>query len=138
MNCSVIFPQQLGSKYLQCVHVNQFQILWPCHKVTRKFKKSCLVDGSWQINWVKKRGKTAKRRENVVSISKVQFMGIHCNLSFNLPHPELLLLPTQGDLRYTANVYRSLRGVCRFSLQYLWKKAIRITEKPFTHQRERL
>ena len=39
---------------------------------------------------------------------------------------------------YTANVYRGLRGVCRFSLQYLWKRAVRITEKPYTLQRERL
>ena len=32
---------------------------------------------------------------------------------------------------YTSvNVYRSLRSVHRFSLQYLW--AIRITEKPYT------
>ena len=30
---------------------------------------------------------------------------------------------------YTANVYGALRGVCRFSLQYLWKRAVRITEK---------
>ena len=29
-------------------------------------------------------------------------------------------------------------GVHRFSLQYLWKGAVRITEKPYTHQRERL
>ena len=39
---------------------------------------------------------------------------------------------------YTANVYRALRGVCRFSLQYLWKRAVRTTEKPDTPQRERL
>ena len=31
-----------------------------------------------------------------------------------------------------------LRGSRRFSLQYLWKRAVRITEKPYTHQRERL
>ena len=31
-----------------------------------------------------------------------------------------------------------LRGSCRFSLQYLWKRAVRITEKPYTYQRERL
>ena len=36
---------------------------------------------------------------------------------------------------YTANVYRSLQGVCRFSLQYLWNRAVRITEKPYTPQR---
>ena len=36
------------------------------------------------------------------------------------------------------NVYRGLRGVHRFSLQYLWKRAVRITEKPYIHQRERL
>ena len=29
-------------------------------------------------------------------------------------------------------------SVCRFSLQYLWKRAVRITERPYTHQRERL
>ena len=28
----------------------------------------------------------------------------------------------------TANVYRGLRGVCRFFLQYLWKRAVRITK----------
>ena len=39
---------------------------------------------------------------------------------------------------YTANVYRGLRGLHRFSLQYLWKRAVRITEKPYTPQRERL
>ena len=38
---------------------------------------------------------------------------------------------------YTANVYRGLWGVCRFSLQYLWKRAVRITEKPYTPQREK-
>ena len=38
---------------------------------------------------------------------------------------------------YTVNVYRGLRGVHRFSLQYLWKRAIRITKKPYTLQRER-
>ena len=32
----------------------------------------------------------------------------------------------------------ALQVVCRFSLQYLWKKAVRITEKPYTPQRERL
>ena len=37
---------------------------------------------------------------------------------------------------YTANVYGGLRGVCRFSLQYLWKRAVRITQKPCTPQRE--
>ena len=31
-----------------------------------------------------------------------------------------------------------LQGSCRFSLQYLWKRAVRITEKPYTPQRERL
>ena len=29
-------------------------------------------------------------------------------------------------------------GVSRFSLQYLWKRAVRITQKPYTPQRERL
>ena len=40
----------------------------------------------------------------------------------------------------TANVYRGLRSVHRFSLQYLWNRAvrIRITEKLYTPQRERL
>ena len=33
---------------------------------------------------------------------------------------------------HTANVYRALQGVCRFSLQYLWKRAVRITKKPYT------
>ena len=37
---------------------------------------------------------------------------------------------------YTANVYRDLRF--RFFLQYLWKRAVRITKKPYTPQRERL
>ena len=40
--------------------------------------------------------------------------------------------------RYTANIYRDLRGSRRFSLQYLWKRAVRITEKLYTPQRERL
>ena len=40
--------------------------------------------------------------------------------------------------KYTANVYRELRGTCRENLQYLWKRAVRITEKPYTPQRERL
>jgi hypothetical protein len=44
---------------------------------------------------------------------------------------------TTGN-KSTANVYRALRGVCRFSLNYLWKRAVRITEKPYTLQRERL
>ena len=35
---------------------------------------------------------------------------------------------------YTANAYRGLW----FSMQYLWKRAVRITEKPYTPQRERL
>ena len=39
---------------------------------------------------------------------------------------------------YIANVYRELRGTCRENLQYLWKRAVRITEKPYTPQRERL
>ena len=39
---------------------------------------------------------------------------------------------------YTVNVYRGLLDVHRFSLQYRWKRAVRITEKPYTHQRERL
>jgi hypothetical protein len=39
---------------------------------------------------------------------------------------------------YTANVYRALLGVCRFFLHYLWKRAVRTTEKPYTPQRERL
>ena len=33
--------------------------------------------------------------------------------------------------------YRDLRGSHRFSLQYLWKWAVRITEKSYTPQRER-
>ena len=37
---------------------------------------------------------------------------------------------------YTANVYRDLRGSHMFFLQYLWKRAVRITEKPYTPQRE--
>ena len=37
---------------------------------------------------------------------------------------------------YTANVYRGLR--IKFSLQYLWKRAVRIIIKPYTHRRERL
>ena len=36
------------------------------------------------------------------------------------------------------NVYWALRGVCRFFLHYLWNRAVRITEKPYTPQRERL
>ena len=39
---------------------------------------------------------------------------------------------------YTANVYRGFRGVHRFSLQCLWKRIARITEKPYTHETERL
>ena len=39
---------------------------------------------------------------------------------------------------HTANVYRELRGTCRENLQYLWKRAVRITKKPYTPQRERL
>ena len=31
-----------------------------------------------------------------------------------------------------------LRGSRSFSLQYLWKRAVRITEKSYTYQRERL
>ena len=41
-------------------------------------------------------------------------------------------------LLYTANVYMALRDACRFSLQYLWKRAVRIAKKPYTPQRERL
>ena len=41
------------------------------------------------------------------------------------------------SLLFTANVYKALRGVCRFSLHYLWKRAIRITEKPSTPKREK-
>ena len=48
------------------------------------------------------------------------------------------VLNTNSDPNYTADVYRALRGVCRFSLKYLWKRTIRITEKPYTPQRERL
>ena len=39
---------------------------------------------------------------------------------------------------HTANVYRALLGVCRFSLQYPRKRNERILEKPYTCQRERL
>ena len=39
---------------------------------------------------------------------------------------------------HTANVYRELLGVCRFSLQYPRKRNKIISEKPYTHQRERL
>ena len=39
---------------------------------------------------------------------------------------------------HTANVYRELQGPCRKNLQYLWKRAVRIAEKPYTPQRERL
>ena len=35
---------------------------------------------------------------------------------------------------YTANVNRNLRGSHRFFLQYLWKRAVRITEKLYTPQ----
>ena len=31
-----------------------------------------------------------------------------------------------------------LRGSRKVSLQYLWKRAVRITEEPYTPQRERL
>ena len=48
------------------------------------------------------------------------------------------ILFAQNRWSYTANVYRALRGVCRFSLQYLWKRTVRITKKPYTPQRERL
>ena len=51
--------------------------------------------------------------------------------------PEQLLCDWLED-KYTVNVYRALRGVYRFLLQYLWKRAVRITEKPYTPQRERL
>ena len=43
-----------------------------------------------------------------------------------------------GMDKRTANVYRDLRGACRFSLQYIWKGAVKITETPYTPQRERL
>ena len=46
-------------------------------------------------------------------------------------------IPPAGPF-YTANVYRELRGTCRENLQYPWKRAVRITEKPYTPQRERL
>ena len=39
------------------------------------------------------------------------------------------------NFSYSANVYRFFY---RFSLQYLWKRAVRITEKPYNPQRERL
>ena len=48
------------------------------------------------------------------------------------------LNPNESLKHHTANVYRGLRGFHRFSLQYLWKRAVRITEKPYTPQRERL
>ena len=35
---------------------------------------------------------------------------------------------------YIVNIYR---GLHMFSLQYLWKRAVRITKKPYTPQRER-
>ena len=38
---------------------------------------------------------------------------------------------------HTANVYRALLGVCRFSLQYPRKRNERISEKPYTRQMER-
>ena len=38
----------------------------------------------------------------------------------------------------TLPMFTEVYGVCRFSLQYLWKGAVRITEKTYTHQRERL
>jgi hypothetical protein len=38
----------------------------------------------------------------------------------------------------TLPMFTEVYGVCRFSLQYLWKGAVRITEKNYTHQRERL
>ena len=49
-------------------------------------------------------------------------------------------LNNDNHRNYTVNVYRGLRGAFRFSLQYLWKRAVRITEKPciYNPQRERL
>ena len=44
----------------------------------------------------------------------------------------------QLSIEYTANVYGGLRSVCRFSLQYLWKRAVRITEKLKVVQKCRL
>ena len=41
-------------------------------------------------------------------------------------------------MEYTANVYRDLRGVHRFSLQYLLKKAVRITEKPYNSSKGKI
>ena len=37
---------------------------------------------------------------------------------------------------YNANVYRVIRGSHRFFLQYPWKRAVRITEKPYTPRRK--
>ena len=34
--------------------------------------------------------------------------------------------------------FKCLQGFMWFSLQYLWNRAVRITEKPYTPQRERL
>ena len=50
----------------------------------------------------------------------------------------ILVVDERPTIALPANVYRELRGPCRENLQYLWKRAVRITEKPYTPQRERL
>ena len=52
--------------------------------------------------------------------------------------PSVMAIIHCKKYRYTANVYRDLWGSHRFYLQYLWERAVRITEKSYTPQRERL
>ena len=47
-------------------------------------------------------------------------------------------LSCSWNCSHTANVYRDLWGSHRFFMQYLWKRAVRITENPYTPQRKRL
>ena len=50
-----------------------------------------------------------------------------------------MLSKSSGNALPTLQIFTGgLQSVHGFSLQYLWKRAVRITEKPYTPQRERL
>ena len=82
-----------------------------------------------------------KRKLSVnLTITSAAFTPSYVNFCVTLIFKTFLrnILPGQLMIQYTANVYRELQGTCRENLQYLWKRAVRITEKPYTPQKERL
>ena len=65
-------------------------------------------------------------------------MELQLILSENQEILTIVILYVQQSVAKHLVLVGSLRGFHRFFLQYPWKRAVTITDKPYTPQRERL